>query len=478
MHTSAGHLRTRARRLVALALGGMLLAACANSGDDVADSVAPTSPAEDTAAATTSTEATADTAPGAPAEADLGEFQPIEGVPGVTDEQIGYAVLGTGPANPLGYCLLECYLDGVEAYFEYRNDLGGVHGRQLAVATVLDDELANNQVKALELAGADDVFGVFLAPVLYAGLPELASNGIPTYTVFPASPEANGLDSVYVPSGTLCITCPRPLDVEAARLAGATKVAALGFGVSQASKECVANKQAAFERWGDEVGIEFVYANDVLEFGLPNGVAPEVTAMKDAGVDFILNCIDQNSALLIEQELERQGMSDVTMILPQGYGDTEFIAANASLLEGDLLATYFRPLEANPGDTMMTTMLEYFEGLELVNDYTVQGWVGADLAVRGLLAAGPQFDRPSVIAATNEITDWTAGGLLPPVDWTRQHTAPTADDPVTNGPVYECSAYLRVTGGALEVVGSADDPFLCFQPPVDTWTDPTAMSFE
>ena len=199
--------------------------------------------------------------------------------------------------------------------------------------------------------------------------------------------------------------------------------------------------------------------------------------MQDAGVDFILNCIDQNSALMIEQELERQGMSNVTMILPQGYGDEEFITTNAALLEGDLLATQFRPLEADPGDTMMTTMLEHLDGLELINDYTVQGWVDADLAVRGLLAAGPQFDRPTVISATNEITDWTAGGLLPPVDWSRQHTAPTPDDP-TNAPAYDCAAFLRVTGGALEVVGSTEDPFTCFEPPVVEWTDPTEMSFE
>jgi hypothetical protein len=82
-----------------------------------------------------------------------------------------------------------------------------------------------------------------------------------------------------------------------------------------------------------------------------------------------------------------------------------------------------------------------------------------------------------VIAATNQITDWTAGGLLPPVDWSRQHTAPTPEDPVTNGPAYECSAFLRVTNGTLEVVGSSTDPFQCFQPPVDAWTEPTEMSF-
>jgi hypothetical protein len=88
---------------------------------------------------------------------ELGEFAPIAGVPGVTDEAIQFAVLGTGPSNPAGYCLLECYLGGVQAYFDYRNSLGGVHGRQLEITHEVDDELANTQVKLLELIGSDDV---------------------------------------------------------------------------------------------------------------------------------------------------------------------------------------------------------------------------------------------------------------------------------------------------------------------------------
>ena len=35
---------------------------------------------------------------------------PISGVPGVTDSSISYAVVGTKANNPLGTCLLDCYL--------------------------------------------------------------------------------------------------------------------------------------------------------------------------------------------------------------------------------------------------------------------------------------------------------------------------------------------------------------------------------
>ena len=93
---------------------------------------ADTAPA-DTGATTDTAESSATSEPEADAGPDLGEFAPISGVPGVTDEAIQYAVLGTGPSNPAGYCLLECYLGGVQAYFDYRNSIGGVHGRQLEI---------------------------------------------------------------------------------------------------------------------------------------------------------------------------------------------------------------------------------------------------------------------------------------------------------------------------------------------------------
>ena len=301
----------------------------------------------------------------------------------MTDETISFGMLGTGPSNPLGYCLMACFQGGAQAYFDYRNSLGGVHGRQLEFSQVLDDEVGNNQVKALELVEADDVFGVFLAPLVFSGLADLGNAGMPTFTTPPASGDASGLESVFVAGGTLCTSCPRKQTVQAAVIAGATKVASLGLGASQASKDCANNNVATFEKWGPAVGIESVYLNDDLPFGFPNGVAPEVTAMKEAGVDYITTCIDISSALLLEQELERQGMSDVIVALPQGYGDTEFISTNAALLEGDILAVLFRPFEADIEGTGIETFLEWMDkgGYE-VTDNALYAWIGAELAVQ------------------------------------------------------------------------------------------------
>jgi branched-chain amino acid transport system substrate-binding protein len=448
--------RIRGRRLLALlAAAGLLVASCGNSDDDDAS-------ADDT------TTTTADDGSGDEG-GDEGEFQPIEGVNGVTDEEIQFAVMGTGPSNPLGYCLLDCYQAGVEAFFEYQNSLGGVHGRDLVVSRVEDDEVGNTQVKLLELVDAPDVFGIFAAPLTYAGYSDVGATDVPLYTTFPASPEADGHDNIYVVGGTICIDCLSPPAVQGAALAGATKVASLGFGVSQASKDCVASTKENFETYGPAVGMEFVYDNGELAFGFPNGVGPEVTAMKDAGVDYISTCIDQTSVITLKQELQRQGMDDVVVALPQGYGDDPYLTANAEALEGDILSIRYRPIEADPGDTMVTTMVEWLEqsGAE-INDYAIQGWLGAHMAVTALQEAGPQFDQAGVVEAMNQVTDYDAEGMLAtPVDWSTAHDAPT---PETEQRV--CAAYLVVRDGTLELEGDPAEPFFCWDAPLDEWAEP------
>ena len=77
-----------------------------------------------------------------------------------------------------------------------------------------------------------------------------------------------------------------------------------------------------------------MYFNDELAFGLPNGVGPEVTAMKKAGVDFVATCIDLNGMKTLAQELDRQDMDDVVLFHPNTY-DQAFVAEAGDLFEGD-----------------------------------------------------------------------------------------------------------------------------------------------
>jgi ABC-type branched-subunit amino acid transport system substrate-binding protein len=451
--------RRRRHRLVTLVtVASLALAACGNSGDD-----------DDEAQGDTTTTA---------GDGGSGDAQPISGVPGVTDTEIRFSAFGTQANNPLGTCVLDCYVDGINAYFAFRNSEGGVHGRELTLTTVLDDELSNNQQRALEILSADDTFASFSATQVPSGWADMAEAGVPLYTwsIHPA--EATGRESIFGYVGVICTLCTSRAVAYAGQLVDATTVATLGYGISPNSADCATGGAETIEKYGEDTGLELGYTNNDLAFGLPNGIGPEVTAMKEAGVDFIAGCLDLNGMKTLAQELERQGMGDVPMYHPNTY-DAAFVREAGDLFEGDLVSVGFRPFEADPGNSQLADFQQWMEetGSD-ITEISMIGWINADLAYQGLVAAGPQFDRASVIDATNQMTEFTAGGLVAPVDWTRQHEPPTEEDPATHGAAQICNSLVRVVDAEFELVGDPENPFLCWDGSNRDWAEPDEVNFE
>ena len=458
-HISGGTVSRSMRNVGVALIVGLVMAACGNSSDDA-------SPAS-----------TAASDPGAGgANGDRNEFVSISGVPGVSDDEIAYAVVGTKSNNPLGSCILDCYAAGVEAYFAYQNSLGGIYGRDLVVRDVLDDELGQNQVRSLEVIAAEKDFGVFQATLVASGWGALDDAGVPTYTWGINATEAANRTHIWPSLPVRCQDCPTRSVPYAAKLAGARHAASLGYGVSENSKVCAQTVAKAIEQYEPDTGVDIVYTNDDLAFGLPNGIAPEVTAMKKAGVDFISTCIDLNGMKSLAQELARQGMDDVVLYHPNSYSES-FVAEAGDLFEGDYVTVQFRPFESDPGDSSLTEFLTWMkkQGDE-PSELAMVGWINATQAVDGLLAAGPNFDRQKVTDATNAMTDFDAGGLLMPVDWTVGHVPYTNATRSTND-ADECTVLVKVVDGAFETVGPVAEPWLCWSGSDLAWSEPKPVAF-
>jgi ABC-type branched-subunit amino acid transport system substrate-binding protein len=286
-----------------------------------------------------------------------------------------------------------------------------------------------------------------------------------------------GKDSIFGYTGVLCTDCTSRAPIYAGTLVHATKVATLGYGISPNSKDCADGSAASVEKYSADTGQTVGYTNNNLDFGLPNGIGPEVTAMKDAGVDYIIGCLDLNGMKTLAQELARQGMGDVPMYHPNTY-DAAFVKEAGDLFEGDIVSVTFRPFEADAGDSQLADFTEWMDKAgNQPSELALVGWVNADLAYQGLVAAGPDFSRESVIAATNQITDFTAGGLIPPIDWTKQHEAVTEDDPVTHGGPLTCTSLVQVEGGEFHLIGDPAKPFLCWDATNRDWAEPTDTNF-
>ena len=139
-----------------------------------------------------------------------------------------------------------------------------------------------------------------------------------------------------------------------------------------------------------------------------------------------------------------------------------------------MLSLFVRPFEANQEGTLVPEMIEWINaGGYKMNDQAIQGWINADTAVTGLLAAGPQFDRESVIQATNAITAYDASGVLPTIDWTKQHTRYTGETMLTDGPATGCTALVKVEGGKFVLIGNPDAPYYEYDNSTMDWTEPT-----
>ena len=446
------------RRRIAVGITvALVLAACGNSTDG---------------------EGTATTA-GGPVTTVAGDrdtFIEISGVPGVTDDEIRYAAIGTKAGNPLGTCILDCYVDGVEAYFAFRNSEGGIYGRDLVLDQVLDDELGQNQVRSLEVASGSDAFGAFQATLLASGWGDLDAAGVPTYTWGIHATEAANRQHIFPSIAVRCGDCTGRSVPYAVQEAGASKVASIGYGISENSKVCTNSVADSVEMYGDDIGAEVVYTNDDLDYGLGNGIAPEVTAMKQAGVDFISSCIDLNGMKTLAQELRRQGMDDVVLYHPNTYSQS-FVTEAGDLFEGDFVSVQFRPFEADAAGTALADFMTWMDetGAE-PTELAMVGWLNASLAFEGLLAAGPDFDRDKVVAATNRLTEFTAGGLIEPVDWTQAHTPYTeATREVDPGP--ECTSLVRIVDGQFETVVPPDAPWLCWAGGDRSWSEPEPTNF-
>ncbi len=343
-------------------------------------------------------------------------------------------------------------------------------------ATSSTTSWAQNQARALDVISSDNAFGDFQATLLATGWGDLDDAGLPTYAWGINATEAANRSHIFPSQPIRCADCTGRTASYVASLAGAHHAALLGYGATENSKVCAQTATESVDTYAEDSGVDVVYSNDDLAFGLPNGIGPEVTAMKQAGVDFISTCIDLNGMKTLAQELHRQGMDDVTLLHPNTYNQ-QFVKDAGDLFEGDYVGVAFRPFEADGEGTEQADFMEWMDrqGNE-PTELAMVGWLNASLAFEGLLAAGPEFDRDKVTAATNAMTDFDAGGLLEPINWTEAHTPYTQDtrDEDSGG---ECTALVKIENGAFTTVGPPDKPWLCWSQTDLDWAEPETTGF-
>jgi ABC-type branched-subunit amino acid transport system substrate-binding protein len=388
----------------------------------------------------------------------------LDDVPGVSDTEIrvGGIVAVTDPTGSP----YETSVDGLLAYFKGVNDAGGVCGRQLKYVRTIDDQAAvsRNLLGARELVEEDDVFAI--APVMtqsFGGADYLVEQGVPTFGWNIQIQWSRG-DNLFAEKGSyLCLdanVCQTGTNIYVAQeLFGVTRVAGLAYGSSPQSASCGQLLTTSFEKFGPAAGVELAFVDDSLSFGFtPEALGPTLDRLREENVELLFTCMDFNANLRILTAMQNAGLS-TGMYWPNGYEQTVLDEFGPQIQNPVYTAVEFRPFEANPSPGL-TAYLNSMEANDLPkSEYTLTGWINADLLVTGIRAAAQDdgtFDRASVVDAINALPVYTAGGIMPGHVWAKEHA---------DGPSTACMAFLRVDGPNRAYVSETPDtPWTCLDP--------------
>jgi branched-chain amino acid transport system substrate-binding protein len=382
------------------------------------------------------------------------QFPPVD-QPGVSQTEIRVGGVAS-TTNPLGGDYASSF-DGVKAYFNMVNASKdkGIYGRKLNLVAERDDALGNNRQEVQGLLSEDNVFAVLpISVLLFTGAPLLGESGVPTFgwniNAEWGSEQAPGAPNLFGEKGSfLCFTCPSPLLPLLAKTLKDKKIGLLSYSVPQ-SADCAKGVQAAFDKY-PSAKIEVVDTS--LSFGVTDVSGP-VSEMKDKGVDLVTTCMDNNGTLTVAKEMKKQGL-DAIQYLPNAYNQ-KFIEENAQFFQGSYALTFFTPFEVKQKSKGLKDFQKWMKkgGFEQ-NENAVAGWINADLFYQGLKAAGPEFTRQKVIDAVNQMTDYTANGLLPGIDWRTAHMQEAPNS---------CVVLSKIQNGKfVPSFGQPGKPFSCFE---------------
>jgi ABC-type branched-subunit amino acid transport system substrate-binding protein len=387
------------------------------------------------------------------------------GAPGVTASTITVGSI----ANVTGILSSDFapVVDGVKAYFDMVDAQGGVDGRKLVLGYQKDDQGSptTDLTVAQQLVEQNHVFAVVgVGTPFFGGASFLAQKGVPTFGYQVSSDWSDGPSLFGAYGSYLDFSTGVMSDAYVIHQLGASSVGVVAYGVQQSAAACQAAVNG-FSSYGISVGFQdltFAFLGD------PTG---DVLQMKAHHVGAVLTCLDVSGNVSFARAMAQNSV-DVPQIWLNGY-DRSTLQQYGSLLNGVTLEIQHVPFEAAaaypghyPGmETYLQEMHKYEPSFEY-DEVALEGWINAAQFVAGLRAVTGPLTQAKLVAAINKMTDFTAGGLEPPLDWTVSHTGP--------GPGPFCNSYVQVQSGKFvdEFVQSGNEVFTCFTPGSDTPVTP------
>jgi branched-chain amino acid transport system substrate-binding protein len=191
---------------------------------------------------------------------------------------------------------------------------------------------------------------------------------------------------------------------------GASKVAAVAYGVSASSTAAAQNLQKFAV---PAAGLEAVYTNTTVDFGSTD-VGPVVLGIKNSGADAVYLPLVAASNFAIVTGLAQNNVDMKSIVLATGYGqDLLDNPISDTLGENVVLAQGWAPVELKTKATkQFQADLKKYAGYEGVPDFgQYTGYIDCELMILGLQEAGENPTRQGFIDGLRELGAYDQAGL-------------------------------------------------------------------
>jgi branched-chain amino acid transport system substrate-binding protein len=324
--------------------------------------------------------------------------------PGVTSTAVKAGLLWGDTGS--GSATMRAFRAGVDARLGVENDKGGVNGRQVTYVWHDDESDPNLNLRAAQqLVDEESVFGIVEAPGASAGsLSWLSQRSIPV-TGLASDPGwvnlANMFSFYYLGGGTSTVWG------DVVRSQGGTRVAMIGTGTKsdsdfsrQYSASLVASHLPIIKQFG------------ISEVSAYQNIAQQ---LKQSDIDTLAGTLLPDAAAGLLPAARAVGVKLKVAIMLIGY-DSKLLQTEGPSLAGAMISTEVRPWQLNTPDqqAFLGAMNTYSPEIQPPDqDSAVDGYVSADLFLRGLQAAGQCPTRESFISGLRAVTDYDGAGLVP-----------------------------------------------------------------
>jgi branched-chain amino acid transport system substrate-binding protein len=401
--------------------------------------------------ATTTATTTASSTGGSSAPTVTGSQGNTASAPGVTAKTITIGLITslTGSAAPEYTGIIPA----AQARIDQQNAAGGVDGRQIKLVTADDASSPTQAATAAQVIVSKNVFGVIdESAFAFGSAPYLNQKGLPVTGGGYDGPEWG--TKPFTNMFSLAADDPKyPVNDGGAlfvKQQGGSSTSAFGYGESPSSTAAAKGYMLAAKH----VGMKASYLNTSIPFGSV-ATGPIALAMKQANVDSTYLPMDNNTNFALVTAAKQAGVPLKVAVSATGYGQSLLDDPSAvQSAQGAYFESEAAPVELDNAATknFASALATYahFTGIPGF-DYE-QGFLAADLMIKGLEVAGQNPTRASFESGLHAVTSYDAGGLLPtPVNFNLSQFGLL--------PPTQCSYYLQLEGTKFIPVPADGKPF-------------------